>query len=106
MTVLDHLDPVVHNAPSQEAKVASVPSPEDLADAAMRRLRAEIIDKYGTVKAFAPLLSGIRYEALNDNLAGRSDMRLSVLYECLAVLGMDQTEFTRRVLEDSAAPRR
>jgi hypothetical protein len=83
------------------SSIPSVLSPEDVADAAMRRLRAEIVDKYGTVKAFAPLLHGIGYEALNDNLAGRSDMRLSVLYEILGLLGMDQVEFARRVLQDA-----
>lgn len=81
--------------------VARVLSPEDLADATMRRLRAEIVDKFGTVKNFARELTGIGYEGLNDNLAGRSDMRLSVLYECLAVLGMDQSEFTRRIVADA-----
>lgn len=87
--------------PSGAAIVAKVLSPEDLADATMRRLRAEIVDKYGTVKNFARELNSIGYEGLNDNLAGRSDMRLSVLYECLAVLEMDQTEFTRRVVLDA-----
>jgi hypothetical protein len=70
----------------------------------MRRLRAEIIDKYGTVKNFAPHLEGIRYEGLNDNLAGRSDMRLSVLYECLSLLGLDQVDFATRVLKDLEGP--
>jgi hypothetical protein len=96
----------VTDTPSQGAKVASVSSPEDLADAAMRRLRAEIIDKFGDVKSFAPLLEGtISYYGLNDNLAGRTDMKLMVLYKCLDVLGMDQAEFARRVLADSATPR-
>lgn len=67
----------------------------------MRRLRAEIVDKFGTVKNFAPHITSIGYDALAANLAGRSDMRLSVLYECLAVLGMDQTEFTRRIVADA-----
>ena len=91
---------------TRPAKVAIVATPEDLADAAMRRLRAEIVNKFGTVKAFAPHLSTIKYEALGDNLAGRSDMRLSVLYECLAVLEMDQAEFVKRVLADAEDPQR
>ena len=86
--------------------VIAVPSPEELADAAMRRLRAEIVRQFGTVKAFAPHLTSIKYEGLNDNLAGRSDMRLQVLYECLAVLGMDQAEFVRRALADAEDPQR
>jgi hypothetical protein len=87
------------------ATVAGVGTPEEIADASMRRLRAEIIDQYGSVKEFAPHLKGIRYEALNDNLAGRSDMRLSVLYEILALLGLDQMEFARRVMQDASGPR-
>ena len=87
------------------ASVANVLSPEEVSDATMRRLRAEIIDKFGTVKKFAPLLSSIGYEGLNDNLAGRSEMRLNVLYECLAVLEMDQVEFARRVMTDAERAR-
>lgn len=88
------------------ASVARVLSPEEIADATMRRLRAEIIDKYGTVKEFVPELGGvIGYEGLNDNLAGRSDMKLSVLYACLDKLGLDQVEFARRVMQDAANPR-
>lgn len=86
------------------ASVAPVLTPEQIADATMRRLRAEIIAQHGTVKAFASELKTIRYEALNDNLAGRSDMKLSVLYECLAALGLNQVEFATRVMQDASNP--
>lgn len=88
------------------ASVTRVPSPEDIADATMRRLRAEIIKKYGNVKNFIPELDGlIGYEGLNDNLAGRSDMKLGVMYTVLDKLGLDQVEFARRVMQDATDPR-
>ena len=87
------------------ARVTNVLTPEVIAEATMRRLRAEIIDKFGNVKTFAPRLQSIGYEGLNDNLAGRSDMKLSTLYECLALLDMDQVEFARRVMQDAERER-
>jgi|SRR5690606_3503464 len=87
-------------------RVSGVPTPEQIADATMRRLRAEIVDRYDSVKDFAPLLKTISYRGLNENLKGKSDMKLSTLYECLAVLELDQMEFTRRVMQDATDPRR
>jgi hypothetical protein len=87
------------------AKVSDMPTPEQIANATMRRLKAEILDRYDSVKTFAVELKTISYYGLNDNLKGKSDMKLSVLYECLAVLGMDQMEFTRRVMQDATSPR-
>ena len=83
------------------ATVASVLTPEEIADATMRRLRAEITDKFGSVKAIAPHLKSVGYYALIDNLAGKTDMKLSTLYECLALIEMDQVEFARRVMTDA-----
>lgn len=87
------------------ANVSSMPTPEQIADATMRRLKAEILDRFASVKEFAAELKTISYYGLNDNLKGKSDMKLSVLYECLSVLGMDQMEFTRRVMQDATSPR-
>ena len=87
------------------AIVTNVLSPDEIEKATMRRLRAEIIERFGTVKNFAPLLSSIGYEGLNANLAGRSDMKLSTLYECLALIEMDQVEFARRVMTDAERAR-
>jgi hypothetical protein len=95
-----------HTSGSGTDKVSFVPSPEQIAEVTMRRLRAEIEAQFGSVKAFMPELAGvIGYDSLASNLAGRSDMRLSVLYACLAALGMDQAEFARRVLMDLEDPR-
>jgi hypothetical protein len=76
------------------------PSPEEIAAASMSRLRIEIIRKYGTIKAFHEHIHSIGLEGLKLNLNNKSDMRLSVFYECLALLDMDQAEFARRVLQD------
>lgn len=93
----------VQSTTSTGSSVSSVPTPEDIANASMRRLRAEIETRFGSVKAFAPLTSMSAY-GLNDNLAGRTDMKLKVLYEILALLELDQAEFARRVLADLEAP--
>ena len=80
--------------------VPSPPGPEEIAAASMSRLRLEIIRKYGTIKAFHENIHSIGLEGLKLNLNNKSDMRLSVFYECLALLDMDQAEFARRVLRD------
>ena len=80
--------------------VPTPPSPEEITAATMSRLRIEIIRKYGTIKAFHENIQSIGLEGLKLNLNNKSDMRLSVFYECLALLDMDQAEFARRVLRD------